>query len=173
MDFKKEILKDPGVNNAKRLAKYIIDHPKESKELVKLIFDQETNISMRSAWILSHVCVKEPDIVKPYLNQFLKYFRGKTPHPGTIRCILNCIEEIDIPEKYCGEIFDFCIGYAKSALMPHAVRAFSITILGNVCEKYPELKPEVDLILNELKTFPQPASIAVRIRDAQKILSKL
>lgn len=173
MDFKKEIIKDPGVINARRMAKHVIDHPKELKELAKLIFDNDTNISMRSAWVLSHISTKQAELLSPLFNPFLKYLRKNDAHPGTIRCILSCIERMAIPEKYCGEIFDFCMGYTKSALMPHAVRAFSITILGNICKKYPELKPEVELVLNELKTFPQAPSITVRIRDTSKILLKL
>jgi hypothetical protein len=173
MDAKKEILKGLNVDNAKRIAKQICSDPKKAKEFVKLIFDEDTNVSMRSVWILSHVSAKNPEIISPYLPQFLKYLNSKDPHPGTIRCILNCIEEFDIPEKYCGEIFDHCMNYTKNATLPHAIRAFSITILGHICQKYPELKSEVELILSELKTFPQPASITVRIRDVSKILLKL
>jgi hypothetical protein len=173
MDLKKEILKGLGVANAKRLARQICDDPKKAKDAVKLIFETETNISMRSAWILSHVSAKEPAVTQKYLPQFLKYLKGQNPHPGTIRCILNCIEEFNIPEKYTAEVFDHCMNYTKNATLPHAVRAFSITILGKICKKYPELKPEVELVLNELKTFPQPASITVRIRNTSKILLKL
>jgi hypothetical protein len=173
MDFKREITKDQSVINAKRLANYIIANKYELKNVTKTIFDDDTNISMRSAWILSHVSMKSPEIIVPLIPQFLNYIRKKDAHPGTVRCILSCIQRINIPGKYCSEIFDYCMDATKNAGMPNAVRAFSITILGNICKNYPELKPEVEMVLNELKTFPQPGSIIVRMRDTFKILSKL
>ena len=173
MNFKEEINEDQSVEHAKLLAKFVIAHPKKVKDLVKLFFDEDTNISMRSAWVLSHVSMKTPEIIVPYIPDFLKFMKKKNAHPGTIRCILSCLQRINIPQKYCGIIFDYCMDYTKNATLPHAIRAFSITILVNICKKYPELKPEVELVLYELKTFPQPGSIIVRMRDAFKILDKL
>ncbi len=173
MDFRKEIVRDPSVTNTKRVAKFVVAHPKELKSLVKLISEKDENISMRSAWIISHVCLLDSELIARYLPDFVKFLNKKDNRSGTIRCILNCLEKINLPEKYCAEIFDFCMNYIKNATLPHAVRAFSITILGNICKTYPELKPEVELVLSELKTFPQPASITVRIRDTSKILLKL
>lgn len=173
MDFKNEIERDSSLANAKRIAEHIAFHPKEIKKLVKLFYDADNNISMRSAWIISHVCSLDTKIVIGITPDFIKYLKSEKPNPATIRCILSSLQQIDIPEKYCGSIFDFCMRYVKNATFPHAVRSFSINIMAILCKRYPELKPEVELILSELKTFPQPGSITASIRNASKILLKL
>ena len=173
MDFKKEILKDQMLANAKRMAEHVAFHPKEIKKLVKLFSDKDNNVSMRSAWIISHVCSLTPEIVISIIPDFIKYLKSKDPNPPTIRCILSSLQQIKIPAKYCGTIFDFCIGYVKNTSMPFAVRAFSINIMGILCKRYPELKHEIELILSELKTHPQPGSITASIRNTSKILLKL
>lgn len=173
MDFKKEILKDNGVINAKRLAEFIADNPKKIKKLVELFYDKETNISMRSAWIISHVCSLNPEIVVGIIPDFIKYLKSKNPNPTTVRCVLSSLQQITIPEKYCAIVFDFCSRYVINEAQPLAVRAFSINIIGRLCKRYPELKHETELILSELKNYPQAPSLKASIRNASKILLKL
>ena len=173
MDFSKEISKDKGVKNAKRLAEFVADNPGEIKKLVKLFYDEDTNISMRSAWIISHVCSLNPEIVIALTPDFVKYLKSKNPNPPTIRCVLSSLQQIKIPEKYCAIVFDFCAKYVRNETLPLAVRAFSINIMGRLCKRYPELKYETELILSELKTVPQAGSISASIRNASKILLKL
>jgi hypothetical protein len=173
MDFKKEILRDQQLSNAKRMAEHVAFKPSEIKKLIKLFYDKDNNISMRSAWIVSHICKLDPEIVRRVTPDLIKYLKTKNPNSPTVRCILSSLQQIDIPEKYCSVVFDFCMRYVKNTTLPHAVRAFSINIMGILCKRYPELKPEVKLILSELKTFPQPGSISASIRNTSKILLKL
>ena len=173
MDFKKEILKDQMLPNAKRMAEHVAFHPKEIKNLVKLFYDEDKNISMRSAWIVSHVSIIAPEVVVGIIPDLIKYLKSKNPNPPTVRCVLSSLQQIKIPVKYCSVVFDFCMRYVKNETLPHAVRAFSINIMAILSKKYPELKHEVEMILSELKTFPQPASITASMRNANKILKKI
>ena len=47
------------------------------------------------------------------------------------------------------EIIDMCINYISSNDEPVAVKAFSLSILQNLSEQYPEIKNEVKLIIEE------------------------
>jgi hypothetical protein len=156
-----------------RFVAQIRNDKKAIKELTKLVLGDDLTLSMRASWALVHVSYKNPKIIYSELPALVKFLKGENQHTGAIRNVLNLLNELDIPEKHCSEIFDLCMKFTKNATLPHAVRAFAITILGQICQRYPELKPEVELVLNELKTFPQPPSITVRIRDTSKILLKL
>jgi hypothetical protein len=154
----------------KPMVKKIQDDKKAVKELVKLTLGDDPKLSMRASWALTHVVLVNPKIVYAELPSLMKFFKREDRHTGAMRNVIAVFKELDLPEKYCGEIFDLCLKFTKNAALPHAVRAFSIITLGNICQKYPELKPEVELVFSELMTFPQPASISVCIRNARKTL---
>lgn len=156
-----------------KFVKEIENDPKAVKELTKLVLGSDLTLSMRASWALVHLSYVNPKLVAKQIPALVKFLKQQDQHTGAIRNVLNLFIELDIPEKYCAEAFDLCMTYTKNGMLPHAVRAFSITLLGKICLRYPELKPEVELVLSELKTFPQPPSITVRIRDTSKILLKL
>ncbi len=115
-------------------------------------------------------------MLKPWLPPVLfviKFLKKNNQHTGSIRNVIRIFQEIELPEKYCSEILDICLKYAKNAGMPHAVRVFSIYVLTKICVMYPELKYEVELILSELKEHPQPPSLVACIRTTTKTLLKL
>lgn len=139
----------------------------------KLMFDKDPQKSMRASWLMLHAAFEYPELVKKQLAYLVKFLEQPNLHTGAIRNTIRIFQEIDLPEKYCSKMFDICINYTKNSAMPHAVRAFSINVLENICKKYPELKHEVLLLLSELSSFPQPPSINFCIKKTSKILLKL
>ncbi len=171
-----EEIKEIEYFSLKKLKKFVAEiesNKKVLKELVTLVLGKDKTLSMRASWALTHVSYSSPKSIYPLLPQLLKFLQGKDQHTGAIRNTIRIFHEIDIPEKYISEIFDLCLAYTKNAALPHAVRVYSIITLANICKTYPELKPEVELVLNELKAFPQPPSMNACIRDAVKVLGKL
>lgn len=157
----------------KKVMAQIERQPTLVAEARKLLFDKDPQRSMRGAWLLLHISFEHPKLITPHLQQLIDFLYRENNHTGAIRNIVRIFQEIDLPEIYCGPIFDLCISYIKNSTLPHAVRAFSINTIGNICKKYPELKPEVILILNELKEFPQPPSLNASMTKLSKILLKL
>lgn len=161
------------LKQVKLIVKQIEFQPKLVEDARKIMFGKNTERSMRAAWILVHASKRYPKLIEKQLPYIVKLLHKPGLHTGTIRCCIRIFQELDIPEKYCAELFDICINHTKNALMPHGVRAFSINLLGIICKKYPDLSPEVLLILNELESFPQPPSIAHCVKKAKKLISKL
>lgn len=161
------------LTKVKRLSKEVEKNPNLIKDLVKLASGNDPILAMRSTWALQHISFDHPELIRPYIGTLLKALKKEDQHTGALRNIIRTFHEIDIPEKYTGEILDLCMKFIKNAALPHAVRAFSITMLGPICKKYPELKPEVELVLSELRSYPQPPSITVCIRNVTKVLAKL
>ena len=102
------------------------NNPKVAKDLMKLIFSEDDNLSMRASWTLQHLSFKKPKVINPLIPDLIKFLKKKNQHTGSIRNVIRIFQEIELPEKYCSEIFDICLKYAKNAGMPHAVRVFSI-----------------------------------------------
>jgi hypothetical protein len=171
-----EAIKDPkyfSLKKVKQLTKEVEKDPAIVKELVKLTLGDDLILSMRASWALQHISFQYPKLIYPQIPSLLKFLRKEKQHTGAIRNVIRIFHEVEVPEKYCGELFDLCLKYTKNAALPPAVRAFSIVMLADICKKYPELKHEVELVFSELQTFPQPPSITVCIRKASRILEKL
>lgn len=139
----------------------------------KLMFSKDPQKSMRAAWLMTHAAFKYPELVKKQLPYIIKLLEQPNLHTGTIRSSIRLFQELDLPEKYVSKMFDLCLNYTKNSTLPHGVRAFAINVLGIICKKYPDLKHEVLLVLNELSSFPQPPSINFCIKKTSKILLKL
>lgn len=160
----------------KKLNKFLKENENNSKvakELTKLILSDDLLISMRASWTLLHLSFEKPEMIKPVIPQLIKFLNGTNQHTGAIRNVIRIFQEIDIPEKYCGPIFDLCLCFLKNTTLPHAVRVFSLYVLTNICKKYPELKSEVELIISEFRTFPQSPSMNAAMKKCSKILLKL
>jgi len=80
---------------------------------------------------------------------------------------MRLLQYVDIPEKYQGEVLDICFRYVSSPAEPVAVKAFSLTVLSNLAKLYPEILPELKLVIEQ--QLPHQ-TIAFKTR-AKKILA--
>jgi hypothetical protein len=160
-----------------QMVRKIVDQVERQPEIItearKMMFDKDPRKSMRASWLLVHASSKYPELVRKQLPYALKLLQQPGRDTGTIRECLQLFQLLGVPDKYCGQLFDISINFTKNGLMPHAVRAFSINLLAIICQKYPDLSPEVLLVLNELESFPQAPSITHCVKKAKKVLSKL
>ncbi|HMK05536.1 MAG TPA: hypothetical protein VK489_15150 [Ferruginibacter sp.] len=56
---------------------------------------------------------------------------------------------MEIPEKYHGEIMDICFKYLESPTEALAVKVFSMSVLGKLAKKYPEIMQELKLLIED------------------------
>ena len=79
------------------------------------------------------------------------------------------MQDIELPEKYHGEIMDMCFRYLESPAESLAVRIFSMSVLTNLVKYYPEIKAELKLIIEDQLPH-QTAGFKSR---AKKVLKQL
>lgn len=154
------------------ITRYIGEDKKKFRELMDLFLKGENVVVQRAAWPLSEVAIKNPNLIKPYIDKLIKKLAEPGQHPAVPRNILRIFQFMDMPEKYQGQLVDLCFRFIMSETQPVAVRAFAITTATRICKYYPELQNELLIILNELSALPQTAAINVRIKFALKELQK-
>jgi hypothetical protein len=59
------------------------------------------------------------------------------------------LEDIEIPEEYHADVMNACFGFIEKPSTPVAIKAFSLTTLGNLSKYYPEIKQELKLIIED------------------------
>lgn len=168
MNIRDEILKEHSKKQSEKIADYIGNNKRRYAELVKLFLSGDYRITQRAAWIVSSCAERYPSLILPYLSKFIEFARNP-PDVAVKRNVVRVLSLIELPEQLEGIVYDFCFPLVTSAKEELAVRAYSITVIGNAALKYPDLKAEVCETLLLLKDHDSPA-----IRSRTKgVLKKL
>jgi hypothetical protein len=99
----------------------------------------------------------------------LKNLEKPNLHNSVKRNTVRLLQDIAIPKKFQGQVMNLCFDYISSPDEAAAVKAFSLTILENLSNQYPEIKPELKTIIEDRWDYE---SAAFHSR-ARKILKKL
>jgi len=130
------------------ISKFIIVHPYLIDELYHLIFSSDIKEQWRAAWLFEHIFLENEDLVQPFLKDMIRQFPTIT-NDGVKRHFSKILAFSDINEILDGEIINTCFEWILSEKIPVAVKANCMHILYNATKKYPELKPELQIVLEE------------------------
>ncbi len=167
MDLKTELLREHSKVQALKITAYIGNDPKKFDQLMTLFFDKEYRVTQRAAWVVSHCGKNHPELIIPYIDKMIKNLK-KEVHVAVVRNTLRLLQDMDIPPHLWGITADICFKIMESNA-PIAVKVFGMTVLANICEKEPDLKNELRLIIEDQLPY---GSAGFKSR-ANKILKRL
>ena len=98
---------------------------------------------------MSHCAIDHPEFMKHNFDKLVENLKKPGIHDSVKRNSLRLLEAIDIPEKYEGDIMEICFQFVEVPDEPVAIKAFSLTILGKLAKKYPEIIPEIKLLIED------------------------
>lgn len=145
MRLREEILKEHSKHQTNRIIKWIGNDQKKFDELVSLFLKGEYRVTQRAGWPLSYIAVEHPQLIKKHLKKLLLNLSNTDLHPAVIRNTVRLLQFIHIPSDLQGLCTDTCFRLLNDKKQPIAIRVFSMTVLGNCCMEYPELKQELQL----------------------------
>jgi len=125
--------------------------------------------TQRISWVLRYVGEYAPEILAPWLPTLVSVLRRPGLHDAVKRNTLNVFEPLDFPAELDGELADLCFSYLADPKEPIAIRCASMTVLEKICRRVPELKSELQMLLEEHEAH---GSAGFRNR-AQKLLFRL
>lgn len=161
---------------SKELALRIVDwvgtDPDRMDELMKIFFSENTRTTQHAAYPLMFISDHNPQLFTPYLESMVDNMTDEKPD-AVIRNSLRLFQHIDIPESIEGKMFDKCINYLESPRYPVGIRVFAMTILTNLCIKYPELEAEVLPLIEDILEISESAGMHSRGKKMLRILRKL
>ncbi|MBL4594743.1 MAG: hypothetical protein JKX68_13155 [Flavobacteriales bacterium] len=150
MNFREQL----ALGHSKLLTSQIVDeisaHPKRMDELMQIFIEGPVQFTQRSAWSISVIAEKQPELLMNYYDLFIKLLNQPNKHDSINRNIVRALQYLDIPEKYQGKILDVCFRLLKSSDEPIAVKAFSMTVIFNLSKKYPDIIPELRATIKAL-----------------------
>ncbi len=143
-----ELSLNPSKLNTLRITNYLISNPNKVNDLYKL-FDHENNkIKWKAAWVFEHVFFEKSELTNPFISDLVLNF-SKYKHNGVKRHISKILAYSEINELIDGNFINYCFDLICNTEIPVAIKSHVMQILFNITKKYPDIKPELKLVLEE------------------------
>jgi hypothetical protein len=149
MNLRDEILKEHSKAQCNKIVLWVGDSQKRFNELFHLFLHDEYRVVQRAAWPVSYCVISHPEFIKNHFEKLINNLGKPDLHNSVKRNSIRLLEHVTIPKKYQGKIMEICFSYVASATEPVAVKAFSLTVLGNLAKQYPDIIPEIKVLIDE------------------------
>ena len=132
-----------------KLLGHFFENGHEFGELMNIFLSENYRLQQHSAWVVCNIARRKPSLLHPYNQQLINKLNESHVSSTFKRNVVRAWQEIDLPEEHLGEIYDLCFSYitGKEAI---AVKVFSMTICYNITNKFPELKPELLVAIEDI-----------------------
>ncbi len=121
--------------------------------LIQIFLGNMYRLTQRSAWVVRYVGEQQPELMAPYYRTLVDALQPQPIHDAVKRNVLNVFEVIDIPDDCLEDLADHCFHYLADPQEAIAIRCSAMTILEKVCRQIPELKNELQLLIEEHLEF--------------------
>ena len=149
MNVEAELLKEHSKEQCHKIVEWIGKDAKKFKQLFNLFINGEYRITQRAAWPLSISVIAHPELMKGNYTKLISNLKNPHLHDAIKRNTIRLLQHVPIPEEQEGSIMEVCFQYLESPDEAVAVKAFSLTVLGRLAKKYPEIVPEIKLLIEE------------------------
>lgn len=149
MNLREEILKEHSKAQRDKIIEWVGDAQLRFDELFRLFLNDEYRVAQRASWPVSYCVEVYPEFIQHHLKELLQNLEKPNLHDAIKRNTVRILQEIPIPEKYHGQVMNICFGYVENPTEAVAIKAFSLTVLGNLAIQYPEIIPEIKLLIED------------------------
>ncbi|PZF72081.1 hypothetical protein [Taibaiella soli] len=170
MDLRTAILEEHSKEQSTLIANYIGSNKRRFEKLIELFLEDEYRVVQRVAWVISLVAEKYPKLIEPYLSLFAERMQEPELPVAVRRNVVRMLQHVPIPESLEGPVMFACFEFLADPKETVAVRCFSMTVLGNLACKYPEIRQELVSIIED--QLEQGATAGFRAR-ARMVLGSL
>lgn len=167
MDIKEALLQEHSKKQCDSIIRYIGTDQNKFDSLVNIFLNDEYRVVQRAAWPLSYCVIAHSQLIKKHLKKILDNLKKPGIHNAVKRNTIRLLQATEIPKALHGEVMDTCFQYIADPKEMVAVKAFSLTVLGNLAKQYPEIIPELKLIIDDQLPH-QTAAFKVRAKKLLK-----
>ncbi len=149
MNLRDTILAEHSKTQTAKIVEWVGGSQKHFDELFGLFISDEYRVVQRAAWPLSYCAIQHPSLLKKHLGKLVANLHRPDLPDAVKRNTVRVLQYISLPKKYRGAVMEICFQYIASPTEAVAIKAFALTILQNLALTYPEIIPEVTLIIEE------------------------
>ena len=169
MQLREEILREHSKSQCIKIEKWVGNSQQRFDELFDLFIHDEYRVVQRAGWPLSNCVMTNPSFISKHWKPLLDNLQKPNLHNSIKRNSIRLMQDLEIPTKYHGQVMNTCFSFLESPAEALAVKVFSMTVLGDLAIKYPEIKAELKTIIEDQLPH-QTAGFKSR---ARKVLKKI
>lgn len=169
MDLRNQILLEHTKANCQLIVEWVGNDAARFNELFYLFLNDEYRVTQRAAWPMSNCAIAHPELMKKNMGKLITNLQKPNLHNSVKRNTVRLLQSAGIPLKYEGIVMHICFTYIEDPKEAVAVKAFSLTILGKLARKYPEIIPELKSLIEDQVSHQTPAFTG----RAKKVLKEL
>ena len=172
MNVREAILEERSKAQSLRIAHFIGNDEQRFADLMHLFLNDEYRVCQRAAWVVGILSEKYPHLIEPYLETMLLNLE-KPVHNAVKRNTVRILNDLNIiPEHLLGLTATICFNFISTPSVAVAIKAFSMRILFKICLVEPDLKNELQLIIEDMLPHESAAFVSTG-KDVLKKLKKL
>lgn len=157
MELRKAILAEHSKAQTNKIIKWVGNSQERFDKLFDLFINDEYRVVQRAAWALSYCAIKYPSLISKHFKKLIQNLKVREISNAVKRNTLRLLQYVDLPEDLHGDVMAMCFDYITSMSEAPAVKAFALTILQNLALRYPEIKDEVKIIIEDRWENETPA----------------
>lgn len=149
MNLREEILKEHSKAQCAKIVKWVGRSQQRFDELFGLFIHDDYRVVQRSGWPLGYCVIDHPSFISKHWKALINNLKKPNLHNAVKRNSIRLMQDLQIPEKFHGEVMGICFQFLESPTESLAVKVFSMSVLGNLAAMYPDIKAELKLIIEE------------------------
>jgi hypothetical protein len=170
MNLRDTLLAEHSKAQCMKIVKWIGNDPQRFNELLKLFLSDDFRAVQRAAWPLSYAVQAHPALIKPHYGKLIRNLRQPGLPDAVKRNTVRIFQDIDAPTRFHGELMNTCFVFIESMTEKPAIKAFALTVLFNLSELYPDIRPELKTIIEDRWNY-ESAAFKSRGRKILKALA--
>ena len=172
MNLRDTILKEHSRSQCDKIVHWVSGKQERFDELFNLFLHDEYRVVQRAAWPVSFCVISSPSLIKKHWGSLIKNLQKPGIHDAVKRNTIRLLEDVPVPPKYQGAVMNICFHYLQSPKEAIAIKVFSMSVLANLAKQYPEIIPELKLMIADQLPH-QTAAFRARAKKVLKQLNSL
>lgn len=137
--------------DVKSTTNYLLANKQQIGSFVVFSLENEP-FSWRASWVLCKYAERKASDIQPY-SQMLIDNLPNIAKPGHRRETLKILSHMQLDERQCCDILDFCFKCIKDNKLQTSVRSAAYDMLMKIGEQYPEIRSEAIAIFDDTKDY--------------------
>jgi len=166
MDLRHQLALPQSKKNCTNIVTWVANDIEKFALLMNLLTGAESRLAKHAAWPFSYIAIAHPKLLKPFYSRLFNLLEKNEIETAIKRNILRAFAKSKTPAKYDSRLLEICYRILNYKHEKPAAKAFSLSVIDEICTRHPALKQE---FLETIKLLFDSESPAFKSR-ARKIL---
>ncbi len=166
-----DILERDGNRSKRHYLTNLVRTKEDLDELYAFVKANDNARGSYASWVFTNVTDQKKERIVDYHNDLIEWLPNCKTN-GILRSMIRSVAQYKAPEELETEWIDLCFQYLLKIDYEIAVKAHAMQVLHLYCKKYPELAPELKMVLEEGMEL-YSSGLKARGRNILKSLEKI